>query len=301
MIYHSICIIFISIIAHSGYAWVSHVPSSSAFTRFHTKIINHRKHALSMSTVTKKEDKVIERVKITPDGGIYKDVLTKGTGKTVETGDILAIEYSASTKDMNGVVQKPFAKNDQEKFVFKDGSMIRGWDIGVGSMRIGERAKIHIPSKYAYGAKGVDPVIAPDTDVEVDIRIIAWLGNQLNPESLFSKDLDIDPFVASTPEAIQAEFDNRQAKMDDKYKGNIFQMYFNRLKNISFGFGGSNFFASQSGERPPWWLNPNITFPSMISITLAAFIVVLSFGGVKEKGEVPIYDVVPTQGKVNID
>lgn len=32
----------------------------------------------------------------------------------------------------------------------------------------------------------------------------------MNPESLFSKDLDIDPFVASTPEAIQAEFDNRQ-------------------------------------------------------------------------------------------
>jgi hypothetical protein len=32
----------------------------------------------------------------------------------------------------------------------------------------------------------------------------------MNPETLFSKDLDIDPFVASTPEAIQLEFDNRQ-------------------------------------------------------------------------------------------
>lgn len=261
-----------------------------------------RQPQLVMSTLsTKSEEKIIERLRITPDGAIFKDVLTRGGGKTIETGDILAVDYTAAVKDANGILQKPFAKNTQEKFVFKDGLMIKGWDIGVGSMRVGERARIFIPSKYAYGTKGVDPVIPPNADIEVDIRIIAWLGNQLNPETLFSKDLDIDPFVASTPEAIQAEFNDRQANIDDKYRGNIFQIYLNRFKNISFGFGGSNFFASQSGERPPWWLNPNITFPSMISITLAAFIIVLSFGGVKEKGEVRIYDVVPSQGKVMID
>ena len=55
-------------------------------------------------------------------------------------------------------------------------------------------------------------MIPPNSDVEINIRVLAWLGNQLNPESLFSKDLDIDPFVASTPEAIQADFDNRQVR-----------------------------------------------------------------------------------------
>ena len=70
----------------------------------------------------------------------------------------------------------------------------------------------------------------------------------------------------------------------DKYQGGIFNIYLNRLKNISFGFGGSNFFASQSGEKAPWYLNPNITFPSMIAIVLGAFIVVFSSGSVKEKG-----------------
>ena len=63
------------------------------------------------------------------------------------------------------------------------------------------------------------------------------------------------------------------------------QIYLNRLKNISFGFGGSNFFASQSGEKAPWYLNPNITFPSMIAILLGAFIVVVFSGSVREKGE----------------
>ena len=75
-----------------------------------------------------------------------------------------------------------------------------------------------------------------------------------------------------------------QAKKVDKYKGTIFDIYLNRIKNISFGFGGSGFFTSQSGEKAPWYLNPNLTFPSMITIVLVAFITVLSTGSVKEKG-----------------
>ena len=71
----------------------------------------------------------------------------------------------------------------------------------------------------------------------------------------------------------------------DKYQGGIVQIYLNRLKNISFGFGGSGFFVSQSGEKAPWYLNPNITFPAMIAILLSAFIVVVFTGSVREKGE----------------
>lgn len=78
----------------------------------------------------------------------------------------------------------------------------------------------------------------------------------------------------------------------DKYSGSIFDIYLKRIKNISFGFGGSGFFVSQSGERPPWYLNPNITFPTMIAITLAAFLTVLANGGVKEKGEAQTMEIV---------
>lgn len=146
------------------------------------------------------------RTDITSDGEIYKEVLTSGQGKVVETGDILAVEYSAKVVGET----KPFAVGNQEKFVLKDGSMIKGWDIGVGSMKVGERAKIVVSSKYGYGSKGVEPVIPKDASLELDVKILAWLGNQLSPETLFQKDLDIDPFIASTPEAIQQEFDQKK-------------------------------------------------------------------------------------------
>ena len=233
-------------------------------------------------------------VQLTPDGGVVKEVLSPAPpgGKKVEAGDILAIEYV--TRVLGGA-GRVLARGEKEKFVFKDGSLIKGWDIGVGSMKVGEKARLVVQSNYAYGEKGVlpqasVPVVPANAAIEIEIRVLAWLGNQLRPESLFSKDLDIDPFVASTPEAIQAEFNDMQGKAADKYEGGWAQVYLNRIKNISFGFGGSGFFASQSGERAPWYLNPNITFPTMIAIVLAAFITVLSTGSVKEKGERKVFD-----------
>jgi hypothetical protein len=70
----------------------------------------------------------------------------------------------------------------------------------------------------------------------------------------------------------------------------IIDIYIRRIKNISFGFGGSGFFVSQSGDRPPWYLNPNITFPVMIAFAIGGFIIVFGSGGIREKGY-PKYDI----------
>lgn len=219
-------------------------------------------------------------IQLTKDGGVVKETMVPGEGKSVEAGDILAVEYFAAVKGSN----RPFAKGDKEQFIAKDGSMIKGWDIAVGSMRVGEKARIICRPEYAYGEKGVLDVIPANSEVEIEMKVLAWLGNQLRPESLFQKDLDIDPFISSTPESIQADYEDMQMKKTDKYEGSIVDIYIRRIKNISFGFGGSGFFTSQSGEKAPWYLNPNLTFPAMVTIVVAAFVTVFSTGGVKEKG-----------------
>ncbi len=234
-----------------------------------------RSSALKASTSS-----AVDLMDLTSDGGVRKMMVAKGSGKKVETGDILAVAFEAKTSD--GLV---FAKGEKEKFAFADGSMIKGWDIGVGSMKVGESAKFMVKSAYGYGTKGVSQVVQPDTDIELDVKILAWLGNQMAPESLFQKDLDIDPFIASSPEAIQADYDDMQESFKDKYEGNFLEIYWRRIKNISFGFGGSGFFQSQSGERPPWYLNPNLTFPAMILFSISTFGLVFLSGSIKEKGE----------------
>jgi hypothetical protein len=76
----------------------------------------------------------MEAASLTKDGGVTKELLARGDGKAIEAGDILAVEYYCSIK---GQASKPFAKGDKEQFIAKDGSMIRGWDLAVGSMKVG--------------------------------------------------------------------------------------------------------------------------------------------------------------------
>lgn len=96
---------------------------------------------------------------LTSDKGVIKEIINPGTGRKIEVGDILAIEYAAKIKG-NKI---PFAKGNKEQFIVRDGSLIKGWDIAIESMRIGEISKIAISNSYAYGNKGVSPVIPPGT------------------------------------------------------------------------------------------------------------------------------------------
>ena len=47
-----------------------------------------------------------------------------------------------------------FPSNPVQPFTYSSGTggVIKGWDDGVGTMKLGERAKISIPWQYAYGA-----------------------------------------------------------------------------------------------------------------------------------------------------
>lgn len=61
----------------------------------------------------------------------YKHSIIFFLGRRIETGDILAIEYAAFVKGN----KNPFAKGSREQFIVKDGSLIKGWDIAIESMR----------------------------------------------------------------------------------------------------------------------------------------------------------------------
>ncbi|KAJ1413190.1 hypothetical protein B484DRAFT_316124, partial [Ochromonadaceae sp. CCMP2298] len=105
------------------------------------------------------------------DGGVTKELLARGDGKAIEAGDILAVEYYCSIK---GQASKPFAKGDKEQFIAKDGSLIRGWDLAVGSMKVGEKARFILGPTYAYGAKGVGAIVPANSELEIEMKVLAW-------------------------------------------------------------------------------------------------------------------------------
>lgn len=65
-------------------------------------------------------------------------------------------------------------------FTFKLGNseVIRGWDIGLSNMCIGEIRKLTIPSDLAYANEGAPPKIYPGATLVFEIQLIDILNGE---------------------------------------------------------------------------------------------------------------------------
>ena len=84
-----------------------------------------------------------------------------GTGATPRRGQTCVMHYTGWLYE-NGSKGKKFDSSlDRGKpfeFPIGAGRVIAGWDEGVATMSVGEKAKFSFPPDYAYGASGVPGV-----------------------------------------------------------------------------------------------------------------------------------------------
>lgn len=106
------------------------------------------------------------------DGGVTKEILDHGTGDATPQHnnevDVTYIGRLESGEEFDKQV------DEDEPFQFFIGSdeIIKGWSIGVATMKKGERAIITIKSDYAYGEKGSPPSIPPNATLKFEIKLL---------------------------------------------------------------------------------------------------------------------------------
>lgn len=69
----------------------------------------------------------------------------------------------------------PSAANKKGKpfsFTIGDGSVIKGWDVGVAGMSVGGERRIVIPADMGYGKKGAPPDIPPNSELIFDMKLL---------------------------------------------------------------------------------------------------------------------------------
>ena len=106
------------------------------------------------------------------NGYVFKKVTRNGSGNMPTSGKKVTVEYKGYFKDGSVFDQsygrKPF------KFQVGVGQVIKGWDLGVLSMKKGEKATFYIKSDYAYGKRGAGGVIPPNTDLLFDVELLQF-------------------------------------------------------------------------------------------------------------------------------
>merc|ERR1712178_664294 len=105
-----------------------------------------------------------------------KKIITEGTGAQPGKGQKVTV-HALGEQLQDGKRVKFWSTKDpgQKPFTYESGvgKVIRGWDDGVASMKVGEVAELTIPGQYGYGANGFPAwKIAPNATLIFTIELL---------------------------------------------------------------------------------------------------------------------------------
>ena len=124
-------------------------------------------------------------VKITDDGGVTKKILKEGIGVLPVEGNEVKINYEARYQ------KAIYDKNEDNKpFSVKIGahSCLKGLEIGVKTMKVGERARYIFKPDYAYGNTKVHPFIPENSTIKYEVELLEIVGRDAVIDSMGYED-----------------------------------------------------------------------------------------------------------------
>ena len=127
--------------------------------------------ALDENLKNKKGDKMeTQKLIKTPSGLQYSDI-KEGNGGSPKTGQTVRVHYTGWLTD-GKKFDSSVDRGEPFEFNVGNGEVIKGWDEGVITMKIGGKRKLVIPPELGYGKNGAGSVIPPNSILVFEVELL---------------------------------------------------------------------------------------------------------------------------------
>ncbi len=110
-------------------------------------------------------------LKFMPGGLKYYDMVV-GTGATPKAGQTASMRYTGTLLDGTKFDSSYDRGQAPFDFVLGRGQVIKGWDEGVATMKVGGKRRLVIPGSLAYGPNPPTPIIPPHATLVFDVELV---------------------------------------------------------------------------------------------------------------------------------
>ncbi|KAJ8411227.1 hypothetical protein AAFF_G00172330 [Aldrovandia affinis] len=139
---------------------------------------------MTAEEVTNEGQHAMEGEDITPkkDGGVLKLVKREGTGTELPmTGDKVFVHYVGTLLD-GTTFDSSRERSDKFSFEIGKGQVIKAWDLGIATMKVGELSQLTCKPEYAYGSAGSPPKIPPNATLLFEVEMFEFHGEDVTED-----------------------------------------------------------------------------------------------------------------------
>jgi peptidylprolyl isomerase len=155
------------------------------------------------------------RYKKTEDGLKYAIIVKAKKGKRVLPGDMVKVIYTSYVNDTVEIA-KSVNREQAYEFVVGNGDVLKGLDLGVQLLKVGEKASFILPPQLAYGAKKFGKV-PENATIRMELEVVGtYRAFYEAKESQFQK----------TASGLKYAFVNQSKNKQELKKGNYVAIYY---------------------------------------------------------------------------
>ncbi len=116
---------------------------------------------------------------MTTSSGLKITDTQAGTGATPKTGQTCVMHYTGwlyQDGKKGAKFDSSVDRGQPFEFPIGTGRVIKGWDEGVASMKVGGKRTLIIPPELGYGARGAGGVIPPNATLLFEVELLDVKG-----------------------------------------------------------------------------------------------------------------------------